>query len=79
MILKLKKIIISYLKFKKIYGSTKIRFNKPKKREVLIYDSESKPLVNYIFDLTNCEVLHVRYEELNCYIGFDMELSFFPT
>ena len=70
MILKLKKIIISYLKFKKIYGSTKIRFNKPKKREVLIYDSESKPLVNYIFDLTNCEVLHVRYEELNLYILF---------
>ena len=70
MILKLKKIIISYLKFKKIYGSTKIRFNKPKKREVIIYDSESKPLVNYIFDLTNCEVLHVRYEELNLYILF---------
>lgn len=68
MLSKIKTFIISYIRFKKIYGKTKIRFSKPKKKEILIYDNESKLLVGYIFDLSNCEVLHVRYEEINLYI-----------
>jgi surface carbohydrate biosynthesis protein len=40
-------------------------FKKIKKKNILIYDFQSVDLASLIFDLKNCEILHVRFEKIN--------------
>ena len=48
----------------------KWRFNKPKKRDFLIYDKESEKTLYLICAKKDCEVLDIRYESINFYIIF---------
>jgi len=43
-------------------------FNKPKKKNILIYDEESEKIAHLIFNKEDCELMSVRYESLNLYI-----------
>jgi hypothetical protein len=49
--------------------SSKWVFEKPKKRKILIYDSYSLDYSKYLFPKSRCELLNVRYENINMYVG----------
>ena len=43
-------------------------FQKPKKKNILIYDKESDKRLYLIYKKEDCEILSVRYESVNLYI-----------
>ena len=51
-------------------------FNKPRKKDILIYDKTSEKVIYLIFNKRDCDVMHVRYEWgqiIHKYIGDIME------
>ena len=54
---------------KKVFNS-KWNFKKPPKRRILIYDGQSKVLAYFIFSKTECNIMYVRYEEINFFVLF---------
>lgn len=45
-------------------------FTKPQKKEVLIYDNMSKIGAKFLFNESDCEILYIRYEQINLNVLF---------
>ena len=56
--------------FKKIIKIKKIRFKKPNKADVLVYDTYSLPNAKILFDKYRISTIAVRLEEINLFILF---------
>ena len=51
-------------------------FNKPNKKNILIYDRHSVDYSQFLFSKKNCEILDVRYESINAYVFCATFLAF---
>ena len=50
-------------------------FTKPQNKEVLIYDNMSKTGAKFLFNKNDCEILYVRYEQINLNVLFKTIIS----
>jgi len=54
---------------KKIFNS-RWNFKKPPNKRVLIYDNVSRSLAYFLFNKEECNIIHVRFEEINFFVLF---------
>ena len=45
-------------------------FQKPKKKDILIYDAKMSEVIFLLLKKESCEILHVRYESINLHVIF---------